>query len=100
MITIFRTAVVAGTALGTATLGALLLAPVAQAANPVGTCTSSYTALTFAQVGMLPDGPLAQQVFPLINKNGDAFVCYKPYKNGPHNGHFGNFTDNTAAPHQ
>ena len=43
---------------------------------------------------------LAQSVFNAVNANGDAYVCYKPYKNGPHNGHYGNFVDNTAAPHQ
>ena len=79
----------------------LALAPgVASASPPVGTCTSSYTELTFDQVGMLPDGTLAQSVFPLVNHNGDVYICYKPYVNGPHNGHFGNFVDNTAAPHQ
>jgi|GraSoiStandDraft_30_1057271.scaffolds.fasta_scaffold1651671_1 hypothetical protein len=77
------------------------LAPgVAQASPPVGTCTKSYTELTYDQVGMLPDGALAQSVFNVVNANGDAFVCYKPYPNGPHNGHYGNFVDNTAAPHQ
>jgi hypothetical protein len=88
-----------GLSLGTPLL--LALAPgVANADTPVGTCTSSYTELTYDQVGMLPDGTLAQSVFILVNKNGDAYVCYKPYPNGPHNGHFGNFVDNTAAPHQ
>jgi hypothetical protein len=71
----------------------------ATAAPPVGACTKSYVELTFVQVGQLPDGPLAQQVFTIVNANGDAFVCYKPYPNGSHNGHYGNFVDNTAAPH-
>ena len=88
-----------GITLGTSFL--LALAPgVANASPPVGTCTSSYTALTYDQVGMLPDGALAQSVFKAVNANGDAYVCYKPYPNGPHNGHYGNFVDNTAAPHQ
>jgi hypothetical protein len=88
-----------GVTLGTSLL--LILAPgVAEASSPVGTCTSSYTELTYDQVGMLPDGTQAQAVFNLVNKNGDAYVCYKPYQNGPHNGHYGNFVDNTAAPHQ
>jgi hypothetical protein len=88
-----------GLTLGTSLL--LALAPgVASASPPVGTCTSSYTELTYAQVGMLPDGALAQSVFSVVNANGDAYVCYKPYPNGPHNGHYGNFVDNTAAPHQ
>ena len=78
-----------------------VLAPgVAEASTPVGTCTDSYTALTYEQAGMLPDGALAQAAFNAVNKNGDAYVCYKPYPNGPHNGHYGNFIDNTAAPHQ
>ena len=97
-----RLAVVAatlGVTLGTPLL--LALAPgVAQASPPVGTCTNSYTELTYAQVGMLPDGVLAQAAFNVVNANGDAYVCYKPYPNGPHNGHYGNFVDNTAAPHQ
>src|SRR5229473_3009534 len=88
-------------ALGATTLGitvgtSLLLtlaSGVAEASPPVGTCTSSYTELTYDQVGMLPDGPLAQSVFNLVNANGDAYVCYKPYPNGPHHGHFGNFVD-------
>jgi hypothetical protein len=88
-----------GLTLGTSLL--LALAPgVANASPPVGTCTSSYTELTYDQVGMLPDGALAQSVFNVVNANGDAYVCYKPYPNGPHNGHYGNFVDNTAAPHQ
>jgi hypothetical protein len=88
-----------GVTLGTPLL--LALAPgVAQASPPVGTCTKSYTELTYHQVGMLPDGALAQAVFNVVNANGDAYVCYKPYPNGPHNGHYGNFVDNTAAPHQ
>ena len=88
-----------GLTLGTSLL--LAVAPgVANASPPVGTCTSSYTELTYDQVGMLPDGALAQSVFNAVNANGDAYVCYKPYKNGPHNGHYGNFVDNTAAPHQ
>ena len=88
-----------GLTLGTSLL--LALAPgVANASPPVGTCTSSYTQLTYGQVGMLPDGALAQSVFNAVNANGDAYVCYKPYPNGPHNGHYGNFVDNTAAPHQ
>jgi hypothetical protein len=97
-----RLAVVAttlGVTVGTPLLVAL--APgVAQASPPVGTCTRSYTELTYDQVGMLPDGALAQTVFNVVNANGDAYVCYKPYPNGPHNGHYGNFVDNTAAPHQ
>jgi hypothetical protein len=88
-----------GLTLGTPLL--LALAPgVANASPPVGTCTSSYMELTYDQVGMLPDGTPAQLVFNVVNANGDAYVCYKPYPNGPHNGHFGNFVDNTAAPHQ
>jgi hypothetical protein len=88
-----------GITLGTPLL--LTLTPgVAEASPPVGTCTSSYTELTYDQAGMLPDGALAQAAFNVVNANGDAYVCYKPYPNGPHNGHYGNFVDNTAAPHQ
>jgi hypothetical protein len=93
----------AATTIGVTVGSSLLvaLAPgVAQASPPVGTCTKSYTELTYDQVGMLPDGALAQSVFNVVNANGDAYVCYKPYPNGPHNGHYGNFVDNTAAPHQ
>jgi hypothetical protein len=88
-----------GITLGTPLL-LTLASGVAEASPPVGTCTGSYTELTYEQVGMLPDGPLAQSVFNVVNANGDAYVCYKPYPNGPHNGHYGNFVDNTAAPHQ
>jgi hypothetical protein len=92
-------ATIVGFSLGTSLF--LALAPgIANASPPVGTCTSSYTELTYDQVGMLPDGTLAQSVFNVVNANGDAYVCYKPYPNGPHNGHYGNFVDNTAAPHQ
>ena len=92
-------ATIVGLSLGTSLL--LALAPGTANASPsVGTCTSSYTELTYDQVGMLPDGTLAQSVFNVVNANGDAYVCYKPYPNGPHNGHYGNFVDNTAAPHQ
>ena len=28
---------------------------------------------------MLPDGALAQAAFIAVNKNEDAYVCYKPY---------------------
>jgi hypothetical protein len=77
----------------------LLTPATATAAPPVGTCTKGYVALTFDQVGQLPDGPLAQEVFVVVNANGDDLVCYKPYPNGPHNGHYGNFVDNKAAPH-
>jgi hypothetical protein len=77
-----------------------VLTPMTATASPAtGVCTESYTALTFDQVGQLPDGPLAQQVFTVVNANGDDVVCYKPYPNGPHNGHYGNFVDNKAAPH-
>ena len=63
-----------GLALGTSLL--LAVAPgVANASPPVGTCTSSYTELTYDQVGMLPDGALAQSVFNAVNANGDAYVC-------------------------
>ena|SRR5437868_14425999 len=88
-----------GATLGTALL-AVIVPAAAQASPPVGTCPQSYTALTYRQAGMLPDGALAQAAFTVVNANGDAYVCYKPYPNGPHNGHFGNFIDNTAAPHQ
>jgi hypothetical protein len=78
----------------------LALAPgVANATPPVGTCTQSYSLLDKKQVGHLPDGKLALAVFELVDANGDHFVCYKPYPNGPHNGHYGNFVDDTAAPH-
>jgi hypothetical protein len=88
-----------GLTLGTPLL-LVLSSGVANASPPVGTCTNSYTEMTYDQVGMLPDGTLAQSVFNVVNANGDAYVCYKPYPNGPHNGHYGNFVDNTAAPHQ
>lgn len=81
-------------------LGTVITAGTAAATPPVGTCTNSYTEMTREQVGELQDAALALAAFDVVNANGDAFVCYKPYPNGPHNGHYGNFTDNTAAPHE
>jgi hypothetical protein len=71
----------------------------ADANPPTGECTSSYSTLNFDAVGQLPDGPLAQSIFPIVDSNNDGLVCYKPYPNGDHNGHYGNFVDDKAAPH-
>ena len=67
-------------ALGTSLL--LTVVPgVAEASPPVGTCTSSYTQLTYDQAGMLPDGALAQAAFN-VSKNGDAYGATSPTRMG------------------
>jgi hypothetical protein len=72
------------------------LGSTATAAPPAGTCTSSYSPYTYAQLAFDPD---AQAIFALIDTNGDGIICFKPYPNGPHNGHAGNLVDDKAAPH-
>ena len=72
----------------------------AHAAPPVGDCPSDYRPMTRDEVGGLQDADLALAAFDAVNHNGDGTVCYRPYRNGPHSGHYGNFIDNTAAPHQ
>ena len=66
------------------------------AATPTGTCTNSYTLMTQAD---LEFDPAAQAIFSVIDANGDGFVCFKYYPNGPHAGHAGNLVDDKAAPH-
>jgi hypothetical protein len=68
----------------------------AQAATPVGSCTSSYAPYTRDQLSF---DPAAQAIFSVIDANNDGVVCFKYYPNGPHNGHFGNLVDDKAAPH-
>ena len=69
-------------------------------ASPVGTCPSDYNALNQEEVSALPDAELALIAYASVNHNGDDLVCYRAYRNGPHNGGYtGNFIDNTAAPH-
>jgi hypothetical protein len=72
----------------------------ADASSPVGVCPSDYVSMTKKDVKKLPDADLALAVFDAVDANGDGTVCYRPYPNGSHNGHYGNFVDNTAAPHQ
>lgn len=83
---------------------ALAVAGPAPAATPVGTCADSYSPYTRTQfVGLATtpdDRKLFAQIFDVVNQNGDAVVCFKPYPNGPHGIHSGNLVDNTAAPHQ
>lgn len=70
------------------------------AATPVGTCTESYTPMTFDQLS--PSDPaLTPALFATIDSNGDGVICFKPYPNGPHGavGHLGNLVDDKAAPH-
>ncbi|HEY6935334.1 MAG TPA: hypothetical protein VI452_18210 [Marmoricola sp.] len=80
---------------------AVLTSPgIASATPPVGVCPSDYTLMTRSDVSQLPDADLALAAFDAVDANGDSRVCYRPYRNGPHNGHYGNFIDDTAAPHQ
>ena len=81
-------------------LSAAFVPTAAHAASPVGDCPSDYRLMTQQDVSGLPDADLALVAFDVVNHNGDDTVCYRPYRNGPHNGHYGNFIDNTAAPHQ
>ena len=69
----------------------------ASAKTPVGTCTNSYSAYTSSELAF---DPAAQAIFPVIDANGDGYVCFKYYPNGPHAGHAGNLVDDKAAPHQ
>jgi hypothetical protein len=73
------------------------------AGNAVGGCTQSYRMYSVQAMvsgAVLANDPLAAQVAPIVDKNGDGNVCYKPYPNGVHNnGAGGNFTDNTSGPH-
>lgn len=78
------------------TLAVTLAAAPANATPQVGTCTSSYGAYTYDQLGFDPD---AQTIFPVIDTNNDGVICFKPYPNGDHNGHLGNLVDDKAAPH-
>jgi hypothetical protein len=69
----------------------------ATATPPIGTCTQSYAPYTIDELAF---DPAAQDIFPVIDTNGDGIICFKPYPNGPHAGHFGNLVDDKAAPHQ
>jgi hypothetical protein len=84
---------------GAAALGAIALAlpGSAPATNPGGTCTHSYQPYTRAEFAAL--GPDFGDIFDAVNKNGDAYICFKYYPNGPHDVHLGNVVDNNAAPH-
>ena len=87
-------------------VGAIVVAPLlsivptaaANAATPIGTCTSSYTAYTYSE--LVAFDPAVQTIFSVIDANGDGIVCFKYYPNGPHAGHAGNLVDDKAAPHQ
>ena len=78
---------------GFSAVAAAALAPAtASGAPPAGQCPSSYpaqiTRMDAEEAGVL-------ELFDAVNKNGDGFICFKPYpkKTG------GNVIDNTAAPH-
>ena len=74
----------------------IITAGSAGAATPTGSCTSSYDRYSYDDLAFDPD---AQAIFTVIDTNGDGFVCFKPYPNGPHAGHYGNLVDDKAAPH-
>jgi hypothetical protein len=90
---------------GLAALGAIALAVPASAAatNPGGTCTNSYQPETREQFVALGADAAQQEIyaqaFDAVNKNGDAYICFKYYPNGPHDIHQGTLVDNNAAPH-
>jgi hypothetical protein len=69
----------------------------ASAGTPSGTCTSSYTAYTLKELAKFD--PAIQEIFSVIDTNGNGIICFKPYPNGPHAGHEGNVVDDKAAPH-
>ena len=75
----------------------VVTAGTASAGTPSGTCTSSYTAYTLDELAKVD--PAVQDIFSVVDSNGDGSVCFKPYPNGPHAGHLGNLVDNKAAPH-
>jgi hypothetical protein len=88
-----RTVLLAGTA-AVAVLG--LGVGSAGATPPVGTCTKSYGLYSYAQLAF---DPAAQDIFAVVDTNGDGYICFKAYPNGPHQGHAGNLVDDKAAPH-
>lgn len=93
---------------GMATMGIFSVAGggAAVADTPTGTCTNSYTAYShhsdtdpsYLQLVSIDEG-MSPQIFSLIDTNGNDIICFKPYPNGPHNGHGGNLVDDKAAPH-
>ncbi|HEV7147966.1 MAG TPA: hypothetical protein VGN48_13320 [Pedococcus sp.] len=91
-----RKAIVGGIAVAAGSL--MFGAGAASAGPPVGTCTSSYTLYSYDQLIAIDPG--AASIFSVVDSNGDGYVCFKPYTNGPHNGHLGNLVDNKAAPHE
>jgi hypothetical protein len=86
------------TVVGSSLLATALSAAPANAAPPIGTCTSSYQAYTFGELAAI-DPAVTAALFSLINTNHDEVICFKPYPNGDHHGHGGNLVDNKAAPH-
>ena len=90
-----RQPILAGVA--TTVVSLMLAAGAASAQPPVGSCTSSYDLYSYDQLIAIDPG--AQAIFTVIDTNGDGYVCFKAYTNGPHNGHLGNLVDNKAAPH-
>jgi hypothetical protein len=77
-------------------LAAVLMSAPANATPKVGVCTSSYAPYTYDDFWF---DPAAQDIFAVIDTNGDGIICFKFYPNGDHNGHVGNLVDNKAAPH-
>ena len=75
----------------------VVTAGTASAGTPSGTCTSSYTAYTLEELSAFD--PAIGDIFSVIDSNGDGYICFKYYPNGPHAGHLGNVVDNKAAPH-
>ena len=82
--------------IGLSTTVAALGTGVARAGTPVGTCTDSYTLMSYAQLAFDPD---AQAIFNVVDANHDGYICFKLYPNGPHDAHLGNLVDDKAAPH-
>lgn len=76
---------------------AIVAAEPAAAGTPIGTCTNSYT--LYDEPTLVAIDPSAADIFTVIDTNHDLLVCFKPYPNGDHNGHFGNLVDDKAAPH-
>ena len=75
-----------------AVAAAALTPATASGIPPDGQCPNSYpTQITQADA----EAAGVAALFAAVNKNGDGFICFKPYpkKTG------GNVIDNTAAPH-
>lgn len=71
-------------------------AGIAEATPQVGSCTSSYQ--LFDEPTLAAIDPGVADIFDVIDTNGNDLICFKPYRNGDHNGHGGNLVDDKSGP--